>query len=267
MRKGMLGRVYGLLSPLFVVFFLGQSAPALAQDTGHPGHTALAGSVSRELMERPVSLTEAAGRLHQKVSTDSAEAQAYYDQGFAYLASYVWVEAARAFHEALRRDPELAMAHLGLAKAYAGADALDDVRRHLQKATELAATGKVTPKEAKWIALGVQQMEAIHAPAQERAAQHLAYKQAIDALIAMDPDDPHAWVLRGNAEEAGAWGRGQAGGVGSIAYYEAALRRDPENLAAHHFLVHSYENIGRHATAAEHGRAYAAAAAGVPHAQ
>jgi len=45
------------------------------------------------------------------------------------------------------------------------------------------------------------------------------------------------------------------------------LRRDPNNFAAHHFLVHSYENIGQHARAAEHGRWYAAAAPGVPHAQ
>ncbi|MEW6301300.1 MAG: hypothetical protein AB1671_26795 [Thermodesulfobacteriota bacterium] len=219
------------------------------------------------MMERPTTLTGAAGHLHQTVSTNSPEAQAYYDQGFAYLASYVWIEAARSFHEALRRDPALAMAYLGLAKAYAGAEAWDDARYYLQKAEELAKQGNVTAKEAKWIALGIRQRDAINAPAEERSAKHQAYKQTVEGLIAMDPSDPHAWILRGNAEEPGAWGRGQLGGVGSIAYYEAALRRDPDNLAAHHFLVHSYEHIGQHAIAAEHGRRYAAAAKEVPHAQ
>jgi tetratricopeptide (TPR) repeat protein len=52
----------------------------------------------------------------------------------------------------------------------------------------------------------------------------------------------------------------------SMRYYETALQHDPDNLAAHHFLVHSYENTGEHATAAEHARIYATAAAGVPHA-
>lgn len=238
-----------------------------AQADLHAGHTGLTGSVSRELMERPVALTNTAGHLHQQVSTDSTEAQAFYDQGIAYLASYVWVEAARSFHEALRRDPNLAMAHLGLAKAYAGVDAREETKLHLTKAQEPVAASKITEKEATWIKLYAQQQEAIYAPVEQRAALHQAYKQAVEALIALDPADPHAWILRGNAEESGPWGRGQTGTVGSIAYYEAALQRDQHNLAAHHFLVHSYENIGRHDIAAEHGKAYAAAAIGVPHAQ
>jgi len=249
---------------LFGMAFCGET---LAQDPSHPaGCPALAGTVSRELMQRPAPLSAASGRLHQKVSTKNAGAQAYYDQGIAWLASYVWVEAARSFHEALRRDPDLAMAELGLAKAYAGAEALVDAREHLKKAAAMAAGGKVSAKEAKWIALGVQQREAIDAPERQREAKHQAYKKAIDELIKTDPDDPYAWILRGNAEEAGAWGRGQVGGVGSIAYYEAALARDPRNLAAHHFLVHSYEGIGRHAEAAEHARRYIEQAPLVPHA-
>ena len=157
--------------------------------------------------------------MHQKVSTNSREAQAYYDQGVAYLHSYVWVEAARSFHEALRRDPELAMGELGLAKAYFNAEAMADAFDHMKKAAQLAAKGNLTPKEAKWIALGQLQWEAIFAAPQERTRKHEEYKKAIDELIAMDPDDPHAWVLRGNAEEGRASGRGQGGGVGSIAYY------------------------------------------------
>jgi len=256
-----------------VVVGIWSGAPAqeTPQDSTHPpGCSDLAGSVTREVMERPELIRHEAGRLHQKVTTSSAEAQAFYDQGVAYLASYVWVEASRSFHEALRRDPDLAMAHLGLAKAYMGVDARDDARRHLGRAGELARPERaiaVTPQEAKWIALGAQQFAAVEAPEKEQAAAHQKYKKAIEDLIAMDPEDPHAWVLRGNAEEPGAWGRGQAGGVGSIAYYEAALARDPAHLGAHHFLVHSYENIGRHAEAAEHGKVYAAAAPGVPHAR
>ena len=224
-------------------------------------------TAARQLMLKPVALTPASGKLHQEVSTKSAEAQAFYDQGFAWLASYTWIEAARSFEAAIRLDPELAMAHMGLAKAYTGADLKAEAASHRKRAEELAAVkGKVTDKEAQWIALASLQAEAVAAPEKERSKKHEAYKKKIDDLIKSDPDDTNAWILRGNAEETGAWGRGQGGRVGSIAYYEAALTRDPDNLAAHHFLVHSYENIGRYEEAAEHAKVYVAQCPLVPHA-
>ncbi|HVL67396.1 MAG TPA: tetratricopeptide repeat protein [Vicinamibacterales bacterium] len=221
---------------------------------------------SSDALQRPIGLTAGAGKLHQRVTTTSADAQAYYDQGVAYLHSYVWVDAARSFHEALRRDPNLAMAYLGLAKAYTGAEAYAEALQYADKAVALAAQGRVTPKEAKWIALGKQQLEATFAPAAEHDRLHEAYKRAIDELIVMDPADAHAWVLRGNAEESRVTGRGQGGGVGSIAYYQTALTRDPHHWGADHYLIHSYEGVGLYKEAAEHGAKYAAAAPAVPHA-
>jgi tetratricopeptide (TPR) repeat protein len=222
---------------------------------------------SAEVMERPAKLDRGVGRMHQKVSTNNAEAQAFYDQGIAYLHSYVWVEAARSFHEALRRDPELAMAELGLAKAYFNAEAMGDAFEHMKKAAVLAARGKITPKEAKWIEIGQKQWEAIFAAPQESRRKLEEYRAAIDALIAMDPNDAHAWVMRGNAEEARATGRGQGGRVGSIAYYEAALYHDPNHWGANHYLIHSYEGLGQYEKSGENGAKYAAAVSGVPHAQ
>ena len=254
---------------LLCFFFLASAAAAAPQDGSVPA-TALgiARTSSAEVMQRPLALTGAAGKLHQKVSTRSPEAQAYYDQGLAYLHSYVWVEAARSFHEALRRDPDLAMAHLGLARACIGATAYQDAFDHLRKASQLAAEGKTTAVEAKWIELGEQQLEALFAAPQERTRKQTAYKRAADELIVMDSENPHAWVLRGNAEEADpAAGRGQGGGVGAVAYYEAALKRDPDHFGAHHYLVHSYENLGLYEKSAEHAGRYADAVPGVAHAQ
>ena len=93
--------------------------PALAQHEGHEPKDAI-GAVPRELLERPLSLRKGIGNVHEVVTTSSAEAQAYYDQGLAYLHSFVWIEAARSFHQALRLDPSLAMAYLGLSDAYVG---------------------------------------------------------------------------------------------------------------------------------------------------
>src|SRR5689334_5223505 len=70
-----------------------------------------------EILERPVTLRDGIGRAHEDVTTASNDAQAFYDQGLAYLHSYVWIEAARSFHQALRFDSKLAMAYLGLSYA------------------------------------------------------------------------------------------------------------------------------------------------------
>ncbi len=257
-----------VLIAALVIFLIGPFSITLAQDATVTSQIAsIPRTSSSEVMRRPVTLTDGAGHMHQKVSTDSAEAQAFYDQGMAYLHSYVWVEAARSFHEALRHDPQLAMAHLGLAKAYTGATAYKDAFFHLKQAAEIAAQGNVTDKEAKWIALGQQQLDGIFAPPPERTNRLQEYRQAIDELIVLDLDDPHAWVLRGNASERSVAGRGQGGRVASVAYYDAALKRDPDLFSAHHYLVHSYESLGRYDKAAEHGKRYADAVLGVPHAQ
>lgn len=256
-----------VLRRLVLGFFLAclfSESPAWAQ---HAACSHLVGTVSRALLERPLPLRSGIGRSHQRVSTRLPEAQAYYDQGLAYFVSYVWTEAARSFHEAVRRDPELAMAYLGLAKVHQEIGASQEARTWLQKARALAKTTAVTPKEIQWIEAFALQLEAASGSEDRRSAVHQDYKRAVEALIALDPEDPHSWVLRGNAEESTVWGRGQGGGIGSIAYYHTALTHDRQHLAAHHFLVHSYENIGRYPEAAEHARHYASAAPAVAHAQ
>src|SRR6185295_9064470 len=103
-------------------------APAFAQTDADDPHAACAavGYVPAGLLGKPVALRDGTGagqgrgQAHEAVTTASRDAQAFYDQGIAYLHSYVWIEAARSFHEALRRDPNLAMAHLGLSRAFTG---------------------------------------------------------------------------------------------------------------------------------------------------
>src|SRR5437899_7919040 len=62
-------------------------------------------------------LYEGLGSYSRKITTDSPEAQRYFDQGLAFLHGFNHRAAIRAFQQAAELDPECAMAHWGVALA------------------------------------------------------------------------------------------------------------------------------------------------------
>jgi tetratricopeptide (TPR) repeat protein len=154
------------------------------------------------------------------------------------------------------------MAWVNLSFVYSGLDDPEQARRAVAQAEALS--GGASPREKRRIALRAKQLEAMADPSD--AVRHAAYKKALDDALALDIDDVGLWLLRGNAEEASAAGRGQRGGSASTAFYHAALRLAPDNADAHHFLTHSYETIGQIPLALKHGEAYARLAPSIPHA-
>ncbi|HKQ98751.1 MAG TPA: tetratricopeptide repeat protein [Candidatus Polarisedimenticolia bacterium] len=238
---------------------LGQADP---QGDPHAGCAAPPGYVPADLLDRPVGLRTGIGNSHEAVTTASKEAQAFHDQGLNYLESYVWIEASRSFHQALRLDPKLAMAYLGLSYVQSGLENLDGAKQYLETAKKLAAG--VSERERRRLDIREKQLASIDDV--KDAARFLAYKKSIDDALAKDLDDARLWILRGNAEEVNASGRGQRGNAASIAFYQAALRLVPDHATAHHYLVHSYETIGQIDEALEHGEQYARLAPSIPHA-
>ncbi|HWX42548.1 MAG TPA: hypothetical protein VN345_15465 [Blastocatellia bacterium] len=245
----------------------GPVSPGRAAAAGQHEHYEGAGSIPAEVLQRPVSLRTGIGSTHEKVTTSSKDAQAldaqaFYDQGLAYLHSYVWIEAARSFNQSLRLDPRLAMAYVGLSRAYSGLGSSILAVEAAQKAASLAQNS--SPLEQLRIQLRTIQLDAM--VNQSDAAKHTAYKKALDDALARYPDNVELWLLRGNAEEPSPGGTGQRGGESSISYYAKALALSPDNFAAHHYLTHSLENAGRIQEALQHGEAYARLAPAVPHA-
>jgi len=83
--------IFSLAGPLLAQHEHSQVSPAqIMQLSSEPEDI---GWVPRELLEHPVSLHDGLGPVHEKVTTSLPEAQKYYDQGLAYLHSYVWIEA------------------------------------------------------------------------------------------------------------------------------------------------------------------------------
>jgi tetratricopeptide (TPR) repeat protein len=254
--KPMILKVAGMLLALCLL-----AAAGGAQDDPHAACGG-AGWVPREILERPVDLRSGTGNAREPVTTRSREAQGLYDQGLNYLHGYVWIEAGRSFRQALRLDPGLAMAWVGLSRVYSGLDDADAARQALAKAESLRTGASL--REQGRIALRAKQLEAMEDV--WNAAKHREYKEAIDKTLAADPTDAELWLLRGNAEEPTAAGRGQRGTAASVAFYTRALDLFPDLAAAHHYLVHTYETIGRIPEALAHGEVFARQAPSIPHA-
>jgi tetratricopeptide (TPR) repeat protein len=185
-----------------------------AQDDPHAGCTAPPGYVPADLLDRPIALHKGVGNSSEAITTTSKESQAFYNQGLNYLESYVWIEASRSFHQALRLDPKCAMAFLELSYVQSGLDNPDGAKQYLAKAKELS-TGA---SERERLRIGIREKQLAAIDDLKDPALFLAYKKAIDEALATHMQDAEFWILRGNAEEVNATGRGQRGGASSIAF-------------------------------------------------
>ena len=245
-----------------VFLFSGPAMPApCAPQAGHERHQG-GGPVPREILERPVALRTGIGTLHEKVTTSSQEAQAFYDQGLAYLDSYVWIEAIRSFHQALRLDPNLAMAFLGLTDAYIGMHDAATARAAFERAKELEP--KLSKREQMWVAIRGRELDYLETNGDPD--KYVAYRKSISDALKVNPNDPWLWIQRGLADEGSPLTHGQVGGVDTIAFYRTALALAPENFAAHHYYAHTLENLGRTKEALDETAIYLRMAPAIPHA-
>jgi tetratricopeptide (TPR) repeat protein len=199
-----------------------------------------------------VPLFEGLSRHHHPVTTSSPLAQRYFDQGLRWLYAFNHDEARRSFEEAARLDPELAMAHWGVALSL-GPNLnlpMDPAREEAARAAvqrAQAIMAHASPAERDYIrALAVR--HARQAPESDRRAQDLAYANAMRALAASHPEDLDAATLFAEAlMDLRPWdlwtraGEPQPGTLEIVATLESVLARDPDHLGANHYYIHAVE--------------------------
>jgi tetratricopeptide (TPR) repeat protein len=221
-----------------------------------------AAKVSSSVMLVPIGIKSGIGRIHEPVTTASPLAQIYYDQGVTLLYAYDWIDAARSFSTALRYDPTLAMAYLGLSYAYSGLGEDTAAAAAENRARSFAQSG--TAQEKTRIDLRKIQLEAM--ASDDRGVTDGRYVMALDKSLSEDSFNIPLLLLRGNAAEGTPWGRGQRGGTLSSHYYKEVLKLDSLNPVAHHFLIHSCEISGDFTGALKHARAFLDRAPSLSHA-
>jgi len=228
--------------------------PALAQSDADSRPEKI-GWVPRVILERPVPARQGIGNLHERVTTSSPQAQAFYDQGLDYLYGYDWIEAARSFNQALRLDPNLAIAYLRLSEVYAQLQDNSAARIACNKAQSLS--GKVSERERAQIQIRADHLDYIEDPDSEQ--KYVAWRRAISDALTANLTDWGLWVLLGSAI-------GDGEGIESVADYETALAFSPHNSAAHHILAHTFEHLGQTQQALAQAYAYVRLAPSIPHA-
>ena len=196
------------------------------------------------------------------VSTRSADAQRFVDQGMNLAYAFNHAEAGRAFQEAARLDPRCAMAYWGQALVLgpninAPMDPTDEPRALALAGQALALRSGATPRERGYIEALARRYAG---KTERRAACDSAYADAMHDVARRFPTDLDAqalWVE--SAMDLRPWnywrpdGTTYPGTPELRAKLEDVIARDPLHPGALHFYIHLLEPT------ADAGRAEAAA--------
>jgi tetratricopeptide (TPR) repeat protein len=198
-----------------------------------------------------VPLFEDLGTHHRAVSTTNEQAQKYFDQGLRLTYGFNHDEAERAFREAARLDPKLAMAWWGVANAL-GPNInlpLDDERN--KRALDAVAKAKSLISNA-----GESERAFIDAistrysadPAAKRVDLDHAYAKAMGEVFKRFPNDTDAGALYAESlMDLKPWQLWTADGkpreetLEILQVLETVLQLDPNHPGANHYYIHAVE--------------------------
>jgi len=187
------------------------------------------------------------------VTTDNAESQYFFDQGFRLWVGFNHSEAMRSFKEAIRLDPNNAMAYWGWALSLGRNLNLPMLVNSKEQANyaigmALSLKNKVSEREADYIdALAARYSTDLSIP---NEVLDEAYVVAMEKLMNKYPDDPDASVLfAGAAMNAQPWDYWNLDGSTKgrteqvIDALEKVLEKHPNHAAAMHYHIHISESM------------------------
>jgi tetratricopeptide (TPR) repeat protein len=247
-----------LQSIAFAAFALLTAACAAQPPDG--GHGRAAGGHSADA--RPVYY-DSLGRYSYRITTVSADAQRWFDQGLRLVYAFNHHEAQKAFREAARLDPKCAMCSWGIAMTEGGnynhpTDAEREARA-LAAIKQAAALAAGTRAEERALIDAVARRHSAD-PAQTRAALDGAYANALRDVARRFPDDLEAATFFADAmmnlRPWNLWtpaGAPHPGTEEIVQTLERVLARKPDHPGALHLYIHAVE------ASTDPGRAEAAA--------
>jgi tetratricopeptide (TPR) repeat protein len=197
-------------------------------------------------------LYDGLGSYSRKITTNSTEAQRYFDQGLGFLHGFNHRAAIRAFQQAAEIDPECAMAHWGVALAcgpHINSMAVPPPAAGLAwKELELAqkSVGNASPVERALIDALAKRYA--NPQPEDRSGLDRAYADAMREVWKKYPKDPDVGAFFAEAmmnlrpwDQWTADGKPQPGTDEIIATLDAVLKLNPNHPLANHLYIHAVE--------------------------
>ena len=226
----------------------------LSQHEGHEGSSA--------------SSEEGLGRAHMDTSCAPA-VSADFDRALALLHNFWYARALERFNRVLRNDPECGMAYWGAAMTYNHPFWDPPSQADEAAAWTLVQKGlrarKASPREKLYLAA----VAALYqdAGSATKAVRDANYRDAMAAVYGKYPDDEtklfYGLAILGAIPE-GSKGFEQQGQAAKL--FEEVYARQPDHPGGLHYLIHAYDDPEHAQLGLKAARAYAKAAAAVPHA-
>jgi tetratricopeptide (TPR) repeat protein len=198
-------------------------------------------------------ILEGLGDHHHAITTKSERAQLFFDQGLRLAYGFNHLEALRAFKEAVRLDPDCAMAYWGWALVLGpnlNLPMRPEVVQQAHEAIQMAMQRreKVSEPEREYIEALANRYS--NDPKADRAPLDLKYANAMKALHERYPTDDDAATLYAaslmNLSPWGYWygdGQPRARTAEILEVLEETLARTPRHVGALHYYIHAVEAV------------------------
>ena len=237
---------------IFVTFILLLLTPSFAQKRQDPAHD-----------------IHGVGYVHMDTSCSLA-VSADFDRALALLHNFWFERALEAFKKVVQADPECAMAYWGAAMTYNHPFWDAPTREDESAAWALVERGMRATKKKLREKMYLDAAAALYkdAGAAPKSERDQAYTNAMKAVYESYPDDEtklfYGLSILGTIKEGTPGFERQAV---AARLFEDVYSKKPEHPGSLHYLIHVYDDPEHAVDGLKAARAYATAAAAVPHAQ
>ena len=219
--------------------------------------------------QNPVDHIHGLGQVHMDTSC-SPSVSADFDRALAMLHNFWFARALEAFKKVIQADPQCAMAYWGAAMTYNHPFWDAPTREDESAAWALVQKGRQTTKKTPREEMYLDAVAALYkdAGAGSKSERDEAYKNAMKAVYEKYPDNEvklfYGLSILGTIKE-GTPGFDRQAVAARL--FEEVYAKKPEHPGALHYLIHVYDDPEHAVDGLKAARAYAKAAAAVPHAQ
>src|SRR5229473_7936066 len=227
----------------------------------------MAGMFAQSALTAPA---EDLGKVHFETSC-KPDAQQHFDQAMLYQHSFWYRASQKSFEDALKADPECAIAYWGIALSLLYNPHVAPPVKNLTEGAAALAKGKALNAKTQRERDYIDALDAMYADYDkvDHRTRVLAYLKAMEQLAQRYPNDDEAQIYYALALNVGASpaDKTYANQLKGAAILEKIWARQPDHPGVAHYLIHLYDTPALADRGIEAARRYSKIAPDAAHAQ